>query len=185
MDILSVLFQQRTRSIGVLIPDVVVTESHKDELDIASHPVEMGASISDHAWKKPSTVTLDCGFSGGGSLLNFADVSQFGLSIGLSAKKAYEEILALQKNCELLDVVTGRRTYKNMLIQQIDVTTGKEGTEALIAKITLVEVFLSSTQGVAVAEKSAMGKGVSTAGMVNTGQKSLKPVNNNTLAVAQ
>lgn len=30
MDFLSVLLQQRTRSIGIIIPDVVITEKHTD-----------------------------------------------------------------------------------------------------------------------------------------------------------
>ncbi|RKQ40606.1 phage baseplate protein [Enterobacter sp. R1(2018)] len=183
MDILSVLLQQRTRSVGLLIPDVVITESHKDELEIATHPVEAGANISDHAWKKPSTVIIDCGFSGGGTLLDFAAVSDYGLDVGLSPKKAYEKILDLQKRCELLDVVTGKRTYSNMLIQQVDVTSSKENESVLIAKLTLTEVFLSRTESTTVAEKSAMAQGVSTSAMVNTGQKSLKPVNNSSLAV--
>lgn len=32
MDFLSVLLQQRTRSIGIIIPDVVITEKHTDAL---------------------------------------------------------------------------------------------------------------------------------------------------------
>jgi hypothetical protein len=52
-----VLIQPR-RSLGGLYPDVVVEESHDDALEITEHPVEQGASISDHAFKKPQTVTI-------------------------------------------------------------------------------------------------------------------------------
>lgn len=40
MDILSTLFQQQTRKIGLIVPDVVITERHSDNLEITEHPVE-------------------------------------------------------------------------------------------------------------------------------------------------
>ncbi|ECZ1173456.1 hypothetical protein F7S65_07860 [Salmonella enterica] len=103
MDFLSVLLQQRTRSIGIIIPDVVITEKHTDALEITEHPVEQptnaGASgegagyISEHAFRRPSEVVMETGFSGGGSLLDFADTSAIGLSLGLSPKELYQELL--------------------------------------------------------------------------------------------
>ena len=40
MDILSTLFQQQTRKIGMIVPSVVVSEKHTDTLEITEHPVE-------------------------------------------------------------------------------------------------------------------------------------------------
>ncbi|MBN7997757.1 hypothetical protein JZ084_27755, partial [Klebsiella pneumoniae] len=40
MDILSTIFQQRSRRIGLMIPDVVVSERHSDALEVTEHPVE-------------------------------------------------------------------------------------------------------------------------------------------------
>lgn len=51
MDILSTLFHQQSRRIGVLIPSVVVSEKHTDTLEITEHPVEVGAAVADHAYK--------------------------------------------------------------------------------------------------------------------------------------
>ena len=53
MDILSTLFQQQSRKIGMIVPSVVVSEKHTDTLEITEHPVEVGAAIADHAYKKP------------------------------------------------------------------------------------------------------------------------------------
>jgi hypothetical protein len=55
-----------------MIPDVVVSEKHSDTLEITEHPVETGAAISDHAYKRPSEVVMEVGFAGGGALLDFA-----------------------------------------------------------------------------------------------------------------
>ena len=40
MDILSAIFRQQSRRIGLLIPSVVVSEKHSDALEITEHPVE-------------------------------------------------------------------------------------------------------------------------------------------------
>jgi hypothetical protein len=47
-------FNLQSRKIGVIIPDVVVSEKHSDTLEITEHPVETGAAISDHAYKRPA-----------------------------------------------------------------------------------------------------------------------------------
>ena len=47
MDILSTLFQQQSRRIGLIVPSVVISEKHDDSLEITEHPVEVGAAISD------------------------------------------------------------------------------------------------------------------------------------------
>lgn len=147
MDFLSVLLQQRTRSIGIIIPDVVITEKHTDTLEITEHPVEQptnaGASgegagyISEHAFRRPSEVVMETGFSGGGSLLDFADTSAIGLSLGLSPKELYQELLNQQRDRIPFDVTTGKRIYNNMLIKTLEVTTDKSSENVLLATLTL------------------------------------------------
>jgi soluble lytic murein transglycosylase-like protein len=51
----------QSRKIGMIIPDVVVSEKHSDTLEITEHPVETGAAISDHAYKRPSEVVMEVG----------------------------------------------------------------------------------------------------------------------------
>lgn len=43
--------------------------------------------IADHAYERPSEVTMECGFAGGGSLLDLVDTSTIGLGLGLSLKR--------------------------------------------------------------------------------------------------
>lgn len=65
---------------GSLLADIVaqatIEERHSDQLEITEHPVEQGASIADHAFKRPAEVVLQLGWSnspsGNGSLLDFA-----------------------------------------------------------------------------------------------------------------
>lgn len=181
MDILSTLFQQQSRKIGVIIPSVVVTEKHSDTLEITEHPVEVGAAVADHAYKRPSEVVMEVGFAGGGSLLDFAsNLTATGL-LGLSPQETYQEILNLQDSRVPFDVVTGKRLYNNMLIRALEVTTDKTTENVLSAIITLREVIISQTQQVTVADKKDMKDGVSTSSVQNTGTKTTKPPNTSLL----
>ncbi|MFI7782662.1 hypothetical protein EN46_02050 [Citrobacter amalonaticus] len=180
MDILSTLFQQQSRKIGVIIPSVVVTEKHSDTLEITEHPVEVGAAVADHAYKRPSEVVMEVGFAGG-SLLDFAsNLTATGL-LGLSPQETYQEILNLQDSRVPFDVVTGKRLYNNMLIRSLEVTTDKTTENVLSAIITLREVIISQTQQVTVADKKDMKDGVSTSSVQNTGTKTTKPPNTSLL----
>lgn len=182
MDILSTLFQQQSRRIGLIVPSVVVSEKHNDTLEITEHPVETGAPVSDHAYKRPSEVVMEVGFAGGGSLLDFIDTSSLGLTLGLSPKETYQQILDLQSSRIPFDVVTGKRLYSNMLIRAIEVTTDRTSENVLMAVLTLREVIITQTQQVAVADKADMKEGANTSAVINSGTKAAKPQNESLLS---
>lgn len=182
MDILSTLFQQQSRRIGLIIPSVVISEKHSDTLEITEHPVETGAPVSDHAYKRPSEVVMEVGFSGGGSLLDFIDTSPLGLTLGLSPRETYQQILDLQASRIPFDVVTGKRLYSNMLIRAIEVTTDRTSENVLMAVLTLREVIITQTQQITVADKADMKEGANTSAVINSGTKAAKPQNESLLS---
>lgn len=182
MDILSTLFQQQSRRIGLIVPSVVVSEKHNDTLEITEHPVETGAPVSDHAYKRPSEVVMEVGFAGGGSMLDFIDTSSLGLTLGLSPKETYQQILDLQSSRIPFDVVTGKRLYSNMLIRAIEVTTDRTSENVLMAVLTLREVIITQTQQIAVADKADMKEGANTSAVINSGTKAAKPQNESLLS---
>jgi len=182
MDIESAIFSQHSRKIGTLVPSVVISEKHSDALEITEHPVEIGAPVSDHAFKRPSDVVMELGFAGGGSLLNGINMGAIGLSLGLSPQDTYKQILDLQASRQPFDVITGKKTYSNMLIRAIEVTTDKTSENVLMCVLTLHEVIITQTQLAPVADKSNMTQGVSTSAVQNTGTKALtRPVTVNSL----
>ncbi|EMA1800174.1 hypothetical protein SD377_000777 [Cronobacter turicensis] len=181
MDILSTLFSQQSRKIGLIVPDVVVTEKHNDTLEITEHPVENGAPVADHAFKRPPELIMEVGFSGGGSLLDLLDTSSIGISAGLSPKEVYQQLLDLQESRVPFDVVTGKRLYNNMLIRVLDVTTDRTSENVLMATLTLRGVNITSTQRISVADKVDMDMGVNTSAVQNAGVKSTKPINNQSI----
>lgn len=177
MDFLSTLFHLQSRKIGMIVPSVVISEKHSDRLEITEHPVEVGAAVSDHAYKLPSEVIMQVGFAGGGALLDFAsNLTASGL-FGMSPRETYNQLLKLQSDRVPFDVVTGKRLYKNMLLQNLEVATDRLTENVLSATLTLREVIITSTQAVQVADKSNMSTGTATSAVINTGTKSPQPAN--------
>ncbi|CDG96776.1 putative bacteriophage protein [Xenorhabdus bovienii str. puntauvense] len=192
MDILSTLFSQSTRKIEMIVPSVVISEKHMDSTEITEHPVQRGASISDHAYDKPSEVTMEIGFAGGGSLIDGFDTSKIklfdldtGATLGKSPKEVYEQLLKLKASKEPFDVTTGKRQYKNMLIRAIEVTTDKTSENVLMVTLTLREVIiveLATVKGVT-APPERMKYPLDTGPAVDRGTVTpVVPKNNDTIA---
>lgn len=168
-----------------LDPHVTLEENHFDDLEITEHPVEQGAAIADHAFKRPGEVVIKCAWSnsppGSGGLLGTATglaaaIGGSGLrtvigaatTVGSllsgagasSANAIYGQFLALQRARELLTVYTGKRKYSNMLIKSIAVTTDAKSENALMLTITCREVLLVATSvvKVTIAPKTSAAK---------------------------
>lgn len=142
------------RSIGGIIPDVTIEEHHTDTLTITDHPIETGASITDHAYSNPAEVTMRAAWSNSNSIVN-SIVSGSLLSGSISnANDLYRQLLDLQKLRQPFDLVTGKRTYKNMLIKSLAVTTDKDSENALIVTIILRQVILVQTTSTTVPDAS-------------------------------
>lgn len=160
---------RKGRSIAGIIPQVVIQEHHRDELEITKHPVEQGAAITDHAFNQPSTCTMRCGWSNSGSL--------FLLGTGVSdPDSTYGMLLNLQASRQPFDVLTGKRTYSNMLIKALDVVTDASTENSLIVEIQLQQILVAQTLTTTLAPASDMASPEQTAPSVNAGTKQAKSV---------
>ena len=126
------------RSIAGVVPQAVIQEHHTDRMTITQHPVEKGADISDHAYKMPSTVSMRCAWSKSGSLFNFG----FGTT---DADQVYKNLRAIQDARTPIDVVTGKRSYQNMLIKSLDVMTDAATENSLIIDAVFQQVIIVET----------------------------------------
>lgn len=190
MDILSTIFSQNTRKIEMIVPSVVISEKHIDAAEITEHPVQRGAAISDHAYDKPSEVTMEIGFAGGGSLIDGFDTSKIsifdfdtGVTLGKSPKEVYEQLLKLKAAKEPFDVTTGKRQYKNMLIRAIEVKTDKTSENVLMVTLTLRELIIVETAEAGVTPPpERMKEPLATGPVVDIGTVTpVVPKNNDTL----
>lgn len=123
-----------TRAIGTLIPDVVISEGHRDGLIITQHPVENGGIITDHAFKRPAELEMVCGWSD-------STVGYVGY-----ARQVYEGLQQLQAARQPFNITTGKRRYKNMLLRELSVQTDKDTENSLVISASFQEVIIVSTQ---------------------------------------
>ncbi|GFM38004.1 phage baseplate protein [Desulfovibrio psychrotolerans] len=151
-----------TRSIGGLYPDVVVEESHEDALQVTEHPVEQGAAISDHAFKKPATVVIRGGVS---------DASAENTGGERRSVEFYNTLLELQKSRELFDLVTGKRLYRNMLLETLSTVTDNAGEHALMFTAACREVVVVTTRTTTVPPRSRHAQPGKTGATSDAGQK--------------
>src|ERR1700730_13820262 len=123
------------RLIGTIIPDIVIEEIGHDQLQITEFPVETGAPISDHAYKRPPEIIMRCGFS-----------NSTAQSEGY-VQQVYGLLVDLQNTLQPFDVTTGKRQYSNMLISSILVTTDQQSEYALNIAVALKMVIITNTSG--------------------------------------
>jgi hypothetical protein len=135
---------------------VTLTESTNDTLTITKQPVQQGASIADHAYKEPTTF---------GTTIYFQD------NLTKSLSQMYADFLALQSQRILCDVVTPKRTYKNMMIAALGVTTDSKTENTLAIQIGFQEVIIVNVTAATVPRTKQRNPG-STGATEKAGNKS-------------
>jgi hypothetical protein len=141
------IFIPNRRSIGGIIAQVTIQEQEHDELTITEHPIEQGAPINDHAFKRPSEVQIRAGWSTAWA----GDVSATGGGV-------YSWLLGLQASLHPFDLYTGKRVYRDMMIQSLVVTTDQTSEFALMAEISCRQVIIVRTSTAKVATSSDPAK---------------------------
>ncbi len=159
------------RSIGGIIPDVTIEETHSDQLVVTKHPVEQGAEITDHAYKQGAEVTMMIGWSNSSLLLSsIVTGSLFSGTIN-DVNDLYKQLLDLQESRVLFDLVTGKRTYNNMLIISIDNTTDRTNENSLMLSLLMQQQIIVQTVAVALAPTAAQAAPDLTGALQNAGTK--------------
>lgn len=164
-----------TRYIAEIAGFVPFEEHHTDVLEITDHPIEQGAKISDHAYKQPSKVTIKFGYSNS-SMGGTSGASHAGAASGQVAA-IYQALLSLQASREPFEVMTGKRLYQNMLLQELTVDTDKQTEHALMVTAVFKEVILVTTSSVKIASvpADAQADPATTQPTTSTGSKQLTP----------
>jgi hypothetical protein len=161
------MFLPAQRSIGGFTATVTVREVAQDELVITEQPVESGAAISDHAYKRPATVRIEAGWGPNGP------------NGPQDPKLVYSQLLALQSSRQPFTVVTGKRMYQNMLIKMLEQETDGDSEYVLIVTATCQQIILVNTSVVQSPTLNAanMTMPQQTAPAQNQGTQQAKPTN--------
>lgn len=132
------------RSMGGLSFDAVFEEDHTLELEVTDNPVEVGVSITDHAYMKPYKLRLMAGVTNTPLVVKddgFGEGDQ-------RTREAFKKLEALMRTREPFDVQTGLRLYKNMICTSVNTTQSAESANVLIFTAELREIIIVYTQAV-------------------------------------
>ncbi len=161
-----------SRSIGSIKANVTFEESHEDTLTVTDHPVEQGATISDHAFLNPVTVEIYIGFTPPGAFAAALNLLTTGGVPYLN--QIYQNVLALQKNRVLNVIMTGKRLYTNMIIERISVQTDIDTENVLKLRLSCRQIIIVQTQATTIPSNSVMANPAKTGSVQNLGTKTLK-----------
>lgn len=145
----------KKRLIGNLSVQVIINETATDPLTITRQPTQTGASITDHAYKEPTSLSMRI-LQQDTSLVG-ALLSTFSGN-GLAA--IYQQFLDLQLSRQPFNIVTPKRLYKNMLISAIGQTTDKNTENILALDLAFQEIILVKIGVAQVAPQSQGNKKV-------------------------
>lgn len=165
----SVLFstQITKRAIGPFTDYVCIEEDSRDELEITQHPVQRGAEITDHAYLKPSTVSI--------RFIYVPNITATPLD------QLYQQLLDLQASREPFSIVTGKRVYQNMLFRGINVTTDLTKENILSVIGDFQQIILVDIEQTNVPQQSQQQIPQKTNSTSNLGDKKATPVDSNTV----
>lgn len=172
--IISDLLFRNGRGIAGIVPNVIVQEQGDDELQITDHPVESGANITDHAFKKPATLSVTYGWSESGGSIPFAGL------LTPTPADVYKMLLNLQNTCQPFDVITGKRKYTNMLLRRLSQATDQETENCLMVDAELQEIIVVDTtttnRNVVIHNPESLGNQAANGPLTNSGTQQPKDV---------
>jgi hypothetical protein len=157
-----------TRSIGDFEATVTISEDAYDDLEITQHPVQQGASITDHAFLKPAVVRIEAK----------SDDSDAPLS------EVYSRLLKLQSDREPMAVITGKRSYKNMLVRTLHQITDAQTENLLSFSVEMQEIIIVSVEVATVPARQAQQAPEKTGKTETTGAKKAAPVGSSSSTIS-
>lgn len=147
-------------NIGGYFFDGFISVQHQRELEITQNPVETGASIVDHSYMKPVSVTMKILVSDVHASLVEGQFSQ----MWSRAASAWSVLKQLQEDRIPVSVLTKFDLYENMLIKSLSSVDEANTYTTLMADVTLQEIPIARVRTVKISAadqatlKAEMGK---------------------------
>jgi hypothetical protein len=170
--VLNGAFVRPSRSVGGLVPMVVVSEKSTDRVTVTRHPLEKGAAIADHAYKEPASVVLMYGWSNSAA----GSLSLTATKATTTVAEVYAQLLKLQSEFTLIEVLTKKRVYRDMLITAVEMINDDKSENALQVVITCDQILQASTSTTQLATGAGRGSqpGI-TSPVTQSGAQQLRP----------
>ncbi|MBQ8201474.1 MAG: hypothetical protein IJZ74_06885 [Clostridia bacterium] len=129
-------------SYGRFTFDAVFRTDHMANVTVTQHPVQTGASISDHAYAEPDEVTLEIGMS---DAVTYAGTNH--------SVNAYSQLRAIMAKREPVTLITRLQSYKNMVITSMSAPDDYTTMNALKATIYFRQIEMVSVSTITVQQK--------------------------------
>ena len=133
---------------GDFVFDAVFKTDHAVEMEVTSHPIQGGASITDHSFFQPEEVSFQFGYSD-----VMAETGEMNHSVN-----AYTRLREIMEEREPLTLVTRLKRYENMLITQLSVPDEVGQMYGLKGEIRLRQIFIVEASIVKVQTKITSSK---------------------------
>jgi hypothetical protein len=137
--------------------DATIREAHHFEITITENPVETGVSLADHAYAKPDTLEMEVAVSDTPLIRDDAGTPSYKLATTWTnagegnvrrSVNAWQLILDKAKSFAVFDLVTGLKSYTNMMFESGDAEQTKDSAGILRAKLKLRQVQFATTASV-------------------------------------
>jgi hypothetical protein len=166
---------QPVRKINDIKVNVVIQENTNDTLTITKQPIQMGASITDHSYQEPTTLSMSMYFNDN-SLENLFSANTLSNPVATLAntnglQKIYNSLQTLQTSRMPFTVITPKRIYTTMLMSALALTTDKATENCLKIDCTFQQIIIVPVSTVSVPRIRQKNPG-STGATQNAGQKS-------------
>lgn len=145
MSLVSMIFGSRSDTsarIGTFEMDVTIEEQHERSAFIAESPVEDGSAIADHIILDPERITIEGIVSA--APVNLIEVAQaFGSPSSAGFARvitAFDALDKLWRAKEPVTVITGYRTYTNMVIERLSLPRNRELSLRFRADLKKIEI---------------------------------------------
>lgn len=119
---------------GRFVFDAVFSTEHRLNITTTQHPVQQGASISDHAYIEPDEVSIEIG------------MTDAAITAGESSHSvnAYNQLRAIAEERQPVTLVTRLHTYTNMVITSLSAPDDNTTMNALKASIYFQKINIVS-----------------------------------------
>lgn len=157
MSVVNFLFGNRTPSgfqlSGVVefTADLTIDERHERSAEVTQHPIESGAQVSDHVILSPERVMLT-GF------VSDAGVAVFGSQPG-NTQSAFETLDAAWRKGEPVSLVTGYKTYQDMVITRLNLPRNRPESMRFDMELQHVTILSSEMGQLGEVESTSSGIG--------------------------
>ena len=139
---------------GQFLAPCNITEHHTDVYTFTDHPVAATSSsnsfigsLTDHAYRQPKRVNIVLAYSLSSGINAFKQIASLVSSIEapMSINDYYQMFLDLQGSLNPFDIVTGKRRYHNMVIEEIQETTDVTTENIVKLELRCREILIGST----------------------------------------